>query len=51
MFKSEMIEQKKMPIWAVVPSDCAPRGEVGYVTSEFADVAQRPCGKPLRGHT
>lgn len=25
-------------------------GEEKYVTSEFADVAQSPCGKPLRGH-
>lgn len=42
-------EGAKLPIWAVVSSDCTPMGEK-YVTSEFADVAQPPCGKPLRGH-
>lgn len=42
---SDRDERAKTPIWAVVPSDCTLKGEK-YVTSEFADVAQLPCGKP-----
>lgn len=46
---SKNVASLQKPIWAVVPSDCTPRvggGGEKYVTSEFADVAQPPCGKP-----
>lgn len=45
---SENVASLQRPIWAVVPSDWggADGGAEKYVTSEFADVAQPPCGKP-----
>lgn len=42
-FKAEMGCQS-MPVWAVVSSRCTPKREM---TSEFADGALPPCGKPL----